>query len=199
MALKRIEACKTEADGVKAIITLGLEKFPIPGEPGFPLGGLFTAAQSKDEGGSPLIKSHCCSQGSSCVVFKHETYGKLLLSRMKCIKEIHRAFANDCTANSSQWWLLTSSIWFQSEGGDWLNGFFNLLTWAAFFWLIADLLRSYLKQVREETSGRLMEKVYRQNGTPNKWWLAFAKRKFMNIMMPLWIVLVPVDFTGHKL
>jgi actin related protein 2/3 complex subunit 3 len=98
MALKRIEACKTEADGVKAIITLGLEKFPIPGEPGFPLGGLFTAAQSKDEG---------------------------------------------------------------------------------------DLLRSYLKQVREETSGRLMEKVYRQNGTPNKWWLAFAKRKFMNIMMPL--------------
>jgi hypothetical protein len=58
MALKRIEACKTEADGVKAIITLGLEKFPIPGEPGFPLGGLFTAAQSKDEGGSPLIKSH---------------------------------------------------------------------------------------------------------------------------------------------
>jgi actin related protein 2/3 complex subunit 3 len=52
MALKRIEACKTEADGVKAIISLGLEKFPIPGEPGFPLGGLFTAPQTKDEGGS---------------------------------------------------------------------------------------------------------------------------------------------------
>ncbi|XP_024371343.1 actin-related protein 2/3 complex subunit 3 [Physcomitrium patens] len=98
MALKRIEACKTEADGVKAIINLGLEKFPIPGEPGFPLGGLFTAPQTREEG---------------------------------------------------------------------------------------DLLRNYFKQVREETSGRLMEKVYRQNGTPNKWWLAFAKRKFMNIMMPL--------------
>ena len=50
MALKRIEACKTEADGVKAIISLGLEKFPIPGEPGFPLGGLFTAPQTKDGG-----------------------------------------------------------------------------------------------------------------------------------------------------
>ncbi|KAG0579564.1 hypothetical protein KC19_4G107100 [Ceratodon purpureus] len=98
MALKRIEACKTEADGVKAIINLGLEKFPLPGEPGFPLGGLFTAPQTKEEG---------------------------------------------------------------------------------------ELLRNYFKQVREETSGRLMEKVYRQNGTPNKWWLAFAKRKFMNIMMPL--------------
>ena len=55
MALKRIEACKTEADGVKAIINLGLEKFPIPGEPGFPLGGLFTAPQTKDEGGRQSI------------------------------------------------------------------------------------------------------------------------------------------------
>lgn len=98
MVLKRLESCKTEADGVKAIISLGLEKFPIPGESGFPLGGLFTAPKTKDEG---------------------------------------------------------------------------------------ELLRNYFKQVREETSGRLMEKVYRQNGTPNKWWLAFAKRKFMNISMPL--------------
>jgi actin related protein 2/3 complex subunit 3 len=40
---------------VKAIINLGLEKFPIPGEPGFPLGGLFTAPQTKDEGGRQSI------------------------------------------------------------------------------------------------------------------------------------------------
>lgn len=51
MALKRIEACKTEADGVKAIISLGLEKFPLPGEPGFPLSGLFTSPKTKEEGG----------------------------------------------------------------------------------------------------------------------------------------------------
>ncbi|KAG6553857.1 hypothetical protein Mapa_004774 [Marchantia paleacea] len=98
MALKRIEACKTEADGIKAIISLGLEKFPIPGEGGFPLGGLLTPPQSREE---------------------------------------------------------------------------------------AELFRSYLKQAREETSGRLIERVYRPNGRPNKWWLAFAKRKFMNIMLPL--------------
>ncbi|KAJ7546847.1 hypothetical protein O6H91_08G056900 [Diphasiastrum complanatum] len=97
MALKRIEACKIEAEGIKVIISLGLEKFPIPGEPGFPLGGLFSPPQSKKE---------------------------------------------------------------------------------------ADLFRTYLKQVREETSGRLMGRVYRPNGTPNKWWLAFAKKKFMNIMLP---------------
>lgn len=59
MALKRIEACKTEADGVKAIINLGLEKFPLPGEPGFPLGGLFTAPQTKDEGGKLFSPIYC--------------------------------------------------------------------------------------------------------------------------------------------
>ncbi|EFJ34813.1 actin-related protein 2/3 complex subunit 3, partial [Selaginella moellendorffii] len=97
MALKRIETCKSEAEGIKVIINLGLEKFPIPGEPDFPLGGLFTTPGSPQE---------------------------------------------------------------------------------------ADLFRNYLKQLREETSGRLMGRVYRPNGSPNKWWLAFAKRRFMNILLP---------------
>jgi hypothetical protein len=34
-----------------------------------------------------------------------------------------------------------------------------------------------------ETSGRLLNCAYRANGFPNKWWLAFAKRKFMNIVI----------------
>jgi actin related protein 2/3 complex, subunit 3 len=46
----------------------------------------------------------------------------------------------------------------------------------------AELFRNYLKQIREETSGRLLSVAYRPNGTPNKWWLAFAKRKFMNVI-----------------
>mgnify|MGYP004709984651 CR=1 FL=1 len=48
----------------------------------------------------------------------------------------------------------------------------------------AELFRNYLRQIREETSGRLLSVAYRHNGTPNKWWLAFAKRKFMNISNP---------------
>ncbi|KAG6658652.1 hypothetical protein CIPAW_04G176700 [Carya illinoinensis] len=48
----------------------------------------------------------------------------------------------------------------------------------------SELLRTYLKQIREETSGRLLSVAYRPNGTPNKWWLAFAKRKFMNVIAP---------------
>lgn len=96
MALKRIENCRTEAEGTKAIINLGLERFPIPGEPGFALGGLFTPPKSQHE---------------------------------------------------------------------------------------AELLRSYLRQLREETSGRLMERAYRPNGSQNKWWVAFSKRRFMNMMV----------------
>jgi actin related protein 2/3 complex subunit 3 len=51
MCLKRIEGCRTEADGIKAIISLGLERFPIPGEAGFPLGGLLTPPKSREEAG----------------------------------------------------------------------------------------------------------------------------------------------------
>ncbi|KAJ8629403.1 hypothetical protein MRB53_022726 [Persea americana] len=97
VALKRLEGCRTLAEGTKAIINLGLEKVPVPGEAGFPFAGLFAVPQSRQE---------------------------------------------------------------------------------------AELFRNYLKQIREETSGRLLSCAYRPNGTPNKWWLAFAKRKFMNVIVP---------------
>ena len=44
----------------------------------------------------------------------------------------------------------------------------------------ADLCRSYLKQVREETGRRLLQTVYDEHGQPSKFWLVFAKRRFMN-------------------
>lgn len=62
----------------------------------------------------------------------------------------------------------------------------------------AELFRNYLKQIREETSGRLLSVAYRPNGTPNKWWLAFAKRKFMNIIIP-WTVVANMQFLNHGL
>lgn len=43
----------------------------------------------------------------------------------------------------------------------------------------ADTLRHYLTQARQETVARLLEKVYQQDNTPSRWWLAFTKRKFM--------------------
>ena len=43
-----------------------------------------------------------------------------------------------------------------------------------------ELCRSYLKQAREELGRRLVSKVYSaEDGQPSKFWLVFAKRKFM--------------------
>lgn len=44
----------------------------------------------------------------------------------------------------------------------------------------AELCRTYLKQVREEMGRRVINKVYGEDGEPSKFWLVFAKRKFMN-------------------
>ena len=38
-----------------------------------------------------------------------------------------------------------------------------------------------VKQIREETGRRLLEKVFDADGSANKWWMSFSKRKFMNI------------------
>lgn len=43
----------------------------------------------------------------------------------------------------------------------------------------ADAMRQYLQQIRQETGYRLVEKVF-EDGKPSKWWLCFAKKKFMD-------------------
>uniref|UniRef100_A0A7S1CH91 Actin-related protein 2/3 complex subunit 3 n=1 Tax=Bicosoecida sp. CB-2014 TaxID=1486930 RepID=A0A7S1CH91_9STRA len=43
----------------------------------------------------------------------------------------------------------------------------------------AEMLRSYLKQCRETLVSRLVDRIY-HDGAPDKFWLAFSKRKFMN-------------------
>lgn len=46
--------------------------------------------------------------------------------------------------------------------------------------LFIDTMRQYLQQIRQETGVRLVEKVYGEDGKPSKWWLCFAKKKFMD-------------------
>ncbi|KAK4360298.1 hypothetical protein RND71_019250 [Anisodus tanguticus] len=96
LSLKRLQGCRTLAEGKRSIINLGLEIIAIPGEAGFPFPGLFASPKSQQEAGK--------------------------------LKQF----------------------------------------------------RNYLKQLREETSERLLNVAYRPNGTPNKWWLAFAKRSFLS-------------------
>ncbi|CAB3365320.1 actin-related protein 2/3 complex subunit 3 [Cloeon dipterum] len=45
----------------------------------------------------------------------------------------------------------------------------------------ADLMRLYLQQLRQETGVRVCEKVFSfDENRPSKWWLCFAKKKFMD-------------------
>nr|CAD7424198.1 unnamed protein product [Timema monikensis] len=45
----------------------------------------------------------------------------------------------------------------------------------------ADLMRQYLSQIRQATGARLCDKVYAtEDGRPSKWWLCFARKKFMD-------------------
>jgi len=41
--------------------------------------------------------------------------------------------------------------------------------------------RQYFYQIRQELANRLLNIIYNEDGTPNKWWFMFQKRKFMNI------------------
>ncbi|KAJ3887723.1 actin-related protein ARPC3 [Lentinula edodes] len=44
----------------------------------------------------------------------------------------------------------------------------------------AEFLRSYLTQVRQELSLRLVNILYADGDVPSKWWMSFQKRRFMN-------------------
>jgi len=51
--------------------------------------------------------------------------------------------------------------------------------------LPADELRSYLKQLREALVPKLVDRLYSgEGGAVNKFWMAFAKRKFLNKEFP---------------
>ena len=43
----------------------------------------------------------------------------------------------------------------------------------------ADTFKAYFKQAREELSIRICDCLFNENGSKNKWWQAFSKRKFM--------------------
>jgi actin related protein 2/3 complex subunit 3 len=47
-----------------------------------------------------------------------------------------------------------------------------------------DALKGYLKQLREALAPRLLERIFNADGTPNKFWMMFSKRKFLNKEFP---------------
>jgi len=48
----------------------------------------------------------------------------------------------------------------------------------------AETLKNYLQELRHETGVRLIEHVYaRDQAQPDKWWVCFSKRKFMDLAL----------------
>ena len=46
----------------------------------------------------------------------------------------------------------------------------------------ADFVRQFLTQLRQETGLRLVELIYKRDQVkPDKWWMCFNKRKFLNM------------------
>ncbi|EDV46456.2 uncharacterized protein Dere_GG18204 [Drosophila erecta] len=69
--------------------------------------------------------------------------------------------------------LATSSFDIPGDAGFPLNGIYTKPD-------NPELMRQYFQQLRQETGIRLVEKVFdTKNGAPSKWWLSFAKKKFM--------------------
>jgi actin related protein 2/3 complex subunit 3 len=48
----------------------------------------------------------------------------------------------------------------------------------------AESLRLYFRQLREGLVPRLVERLYLEDGSPNRHWMAYAKRKFMGKEFP---------------
>jgi len=90
--LKKLQRCSTKEEGRKALYTLAVSSFDLPGDPGFPLNNMYAKPKARAE---------------------------------------------------------------------------------------ADQMKGYLQQVRHETGERLLDRVFDETGKPSKWWICFAKRKFM--------------------
>lgn len=44
-----------------------------------------------------------------------------------------------------------------------------------------ETMKMYLNQLRQECAARILDIVYGKNLVACKWWVCFAKRKFMNL------------------
>jgi actin related protein 2/3 complex subunit 3 len=94
--LAKIEKCASPKDAEKALQTMAMEPFALPGQHGFPFNGFFDKPQHAGEG---------------------------------------------------------------------------------------DDFKAYFRQLREETGLRMIDKAFTSEGKPNKFWVCFAKRKFMNTVL----------------
>ncbi|KAF7263082.1 actin-related protein 2/3 complex subunit 3-like [Rhynchophorus ferrugineus] len=93
----------------------------------------------------------------------------------ECLKKLQRC-SNKNQAQNEMYTLAISRFDIPGDAGFPLNSVYSKPEKAA----EVDFLRSYLTQLRQEVGLRVCEKVFGNSGKPSKWWLCFAKRKFMD-------------------
>jgi actin related protein 2/3 complex subunit 3 len=98
----------------------------------------------------------------------------LTLYTHQCLLRMAKATSKDgCLREMYQ--LAIESFPLPTDGSFILHGFFGKVASKS----ESDELRSYLTSCRHELGNRLAERVCDETGKPSKWWLAFAKRKFL--------------------
>ncbi|CAI5955749.1 unnamed protein product [Closterium sp. NIES-64] len=205
MALKRIDSCPSEAEGIRLLINLGLEPFPIPGDPGFPslaclphrpvawkqVRGVACDVSRLKAHQPGVVSFWGCNMGlqplpilgnpsfllASLFAAPSTRLAWMQLQTVDALAPSYNPQLSSPTPNPYDFPSLrnrdATDVPAECEGGDEQPA------------AAAETLRTYLQSVREETSNRLLQLVYLPDGSPNKWWLSFSKRKFMNVAMPL--------------
>lgn len=93
----------------------------------------------------------------------------------ECLKKLQRC-SNKAQGNQEMYSLAISKFDIPGEAGFPLNAMYARPASTQ----EADLMRQYLLQLRQEIGARVCEKVFSgEDGKPSKWWLCFAKKKFM--------------------
>jgi actin related protein 2/3 complex, subunit 3 len=94
----------------------------------------------------------------------------------ECLKKLQRC-PNKNTGMQEMYTLAIQKFDIPGDAGFPLNSVYLKPSTAA----EGDLMRQYLQQVRQETGIRVCERVFSgEDGKPSKWWLCFAKKKFMD-------------------
>ncbi|KAI8129075.1 hypothetical protein FF38_04615 [Lucilia cuprina] len=93
----------------------------------------------------------------------------------ECLKKLQRC-SNKNQGQQEMYSLAISKFDLPGEAGFPLNAVYAKPQTAQ----DSELMRQYLLQLRHETGNRVLEKVFNtEDGKPNKWWICFAKKKFM--------------------
>lgn len=104
----------------------------------------------------------------------------LTLFIIECLKRLQKCTSRD-QAIQEMYGLAISRFDIPGDPNFPLNSMFHRPTKQEH----VELMKSYMTQLRQECSLRLVDRVFDENNLhhPSKWWICFAKRKFMDISL----------------